>query len=186
MIGVEEMSEQIDWSKAPEWAKKHGLSGAFKSPVWFDDKKYTYVDGQQDGKEFFYADACTYAAKDFSQVAERPTTQSWSGEGLPPVGVVCEANFVGEWKRFEMRYYGEAYVVFKTAFEVQRTRHEFDTCGVKFRTIRTPEQIAADERDKAAHELFRSAWPETHSWGDLSPHWQEAFYRLADSGYRKP
>ena len=86
------MSNKIDWSKAPEWAKKHGLSGAFESPVWFDDEKYTYVDWQQDGKEFFYADACTYAAKDFSQVSERPTTPSWSGEGLPPVGVVCMAG----------------------------------------------------------------------------------------------
>ena len=142
------MSEKIDWSKAPEWAKKHGLSGAFKSPVWFDDEKYTYVDRQQDGKEFFYADACTYAAKDFSQVSERPTTPSWSGEGLPPVGVDIEvlhelygwigARVVGQ--------DGEAAIV--------RTNDGY--AGVfphQMRPIRTPEQIAADEREAAIKEM---------------------------------
>lgn len=88
----------------------------------------------------------------------------WDGSGLPPVGEVCEANFVvgevceanfvGSWVPFELRYYGEQYVIFKTQFEVQRTRHDFDTCGVKFRHVRTPEQIAAEEREKGISAIY--------------------------------
>ena len=134
------MESKIDWSKAPEWATKHGLSGAFKSPVWFDDKKYTYVDGQQDGKEFFYADACTYAAKDFSQVSGRPTIPSWSGEGLPPVGVACMAGceqvvIVAHHCNGIHAIYAESEVDWLLYYGEPN----------EFRPIRTPEQIEADE-----------------------------------------
>lgn len=111
---------------------------------------------------------------------QRPTTPSWTGEGLPPVGVVCEANFVGRWTEFEMRYYGESYVIFKTYYEVQRTRIDFDTCGVKFRPIRTPEQIAADARVAAIDAMVKECpYP-----GSTSTRLDCA--ALYDAGYRKP
>lgn len=172
--GSDEMESKIDWSKAPDWAKKHGLSGAFKSPVWFDDKKYTYVDGQQDGKEFFYTDACTYAAKDFSQVSERPTTPSWSGEGLPPVGVDIEvlhelygwigARVVGQ--------DGEAAIVRTNDGYAGAFQHQM-------RPIRTPEQIAADERERFAQELVA-----VMGKGD-GPNALYQARRMYDLGYRK-
>lgn len=181
MSGVEEMSEQIDWSKAPE-----GCIGVFTTklsigyrPFFVITKRYSDYGAQagcsgqdSEGNEY-------HVFEKYWDYHEKPA--SWSGEGLPPVGVVCEANFVGEWKRFEMRYYGEAHVVFKTAFEVQRARYDFDTCGVKFRPIRTPEQIAADEREAACEEMLEIAKSRRPD-----PDVYEAIATLYDAGFRKP
>lgn len=145
------MSE-IDWDKAPEWADKYGVAGPEALHFWYSDNQYAYVSDPKEVFIFSNFDTFSHHIKDFTMVGSRPST-AWSGEGFPPVGVVCEANFVGEWTSFEMRYYGEAYVVFKTAFEVQRTRNDFDTCGVKFRPVRTAEQIAADEREAAIEQI---------------------------------
>lgn len=175
------MSDKIDWSKAPEWATKHGLSGAFKSQVWFDDKKYTYVDGQQDGKEFFYADACTYAAKDFSQVSERPAAPSWSGEGLPPVGVVCEVKLQEEWSLCEIIAHFQQPQAMVAAFTVaqfhggKKLDSKIAEC---FRPIRTPEQIAADEREVAIQDISQIINKNLAN--------TMAAAAIYDSGYRKP
>ena len=96
------------------------------------------------------------------------------------MGVVCEVNFAGNWVEFELRYYGESYVIFKTSHEVQRTRIDFDTCGVKFRPIRTQEQIEADERETAIDAML-AATPAPGS--DISLRVCEKLY---DAGYRKP
>jgi len=148
------MSDVIDWSNAPDWADKHGFTGAFKSAVWFDDKKYTYDDGQQDGKEFFYTDACTYAAKDFSQVSERPATASWSGEGLPPVGTACEVKHDGRW--YETTIIGvdpdDKSLVFKTHSDYETPYDGYTSAG-QFRPIRTPEQIAEELADKEIKQI---------------------------------
>ena len=141
----------IDWSKAPEGATHYQPErNKLHHPVWLKIEGGTVLRVGHIGSDewSFEYSPDSQPCLDLSRAIPRPAP-SWSGEGLPPVGVVCEANFVGEWKRFEMRYYGEAYVVFKTAFEVQRARYDFDTCGVKFRPIRTPEQIAAEEREAA-------------------------------------
>lgn len=179
------MESKIDWSKAPDWAKKHGLSGAFKSPVWFDDKKYTYVDGQQDGKEFFYTDACTYAAKDFSQVSERPTTPSWSGEGLPPVGTVCELRVhkLTEWSAAKNEFAYRNVIVWdwvgEPAVNGLCTAYAHD---VEFRQIRTPEQIARDERDESVISVFRLI--KENGW-DIQSDDADYLYFLYDSGLLK-
>lgn len=80
------MSEQIDWSKAPEGAThyNHTCSG------WY---KVTRI-----GAVFFwYGHTSEWRPARFwddrkHDCIPRPTTPSWSGEGLPPVGVVCMAN----------------------------------------------------------------------------------------------
>jgi hypothetical protein len=180
------MSDVIDWSNAPDWADKHGFTGAFKSAVWFDDKKYTYDDGQQDGKEFFYTDACTYAAKDFSQVSERPATASWSGEGLPPVGTACEVD--GE----------KVVVVAHHCNGVHAIYAESLTDGLlcygdpgEFRPIRTPEQIAADEREASVMQMLIEC--RSRSTGmdfvlteeSVSDLLLRTAYNIYDAGYRK-
>lgn len=175
------MSEQIDWSKAPKWAT-HALEKLHEP-----DRNLVYWSFFVDGEHRVEPNGLWYHPDGYRIIQSRPTTPSWSGEGLPPVGVVCEMHYCGEWEKTEILCIGVKHVFIR---QIAVTGEEFE-CSLnlsacQFRPIRTPEQIAADERDKDAHELFRSAWPETHSWGDLSPHWQEAFYRLADAGYRKP
>lgn len=182
---------EIDWSKAPEgypvWVED--LMHGEKSHGWHKQSEGRWVD--QLGR--YWEKSAVERGNCRAHYRPEPTP-SWSGEGLPPVGVVCEAaiphasgpnnerSFI--WiEGSVIAYYeikGKTYAWFAEADGF------YPPSILEFRPIRTPEQIAADERDKAAHDLFRTAWPETHSWGDLSPHWQEAFYRLADAGYRKP
>ena len=161
---------EIDWSRAPEGADKYNThndlfyKGERPDLQVFMDEQWKPSVIMKRNELFMY----------------RPTTPSWTGEGRPPVGVVCEVNFAGDWVEFELRYYGESYVIFKTHYEVQRTRIDFDTCGVKSRPIRTPEQIAADERE-AAIDAMLAATPAPGS--DISLRVCEQLY---DAGYRKP
>ena len=172
------MSKEIDWSKAPEGAMvllKHVIDGAYAVSESYSDEAKTWH--WPDLRYSFNIIPSMWRI-----VAYRPTTPSWSGEGLPPVGCKIEnrSDYKG-WSVVIMHRHGAALVEQEDGVAADYVLIGKSLCF----PARTPEQIAADERDKAAHELFRSAWPETHSWGDLSPHWQEAFYRLADAGFRK-
>lgn len=75
----------------------------------------------------------------------------WSGEGLPPVGVVCEAMSARtkEYRQCEVLAIrnGMAVVVFPDHEEIQ--------WASEFRPIRTAEQIAAEEREKALEAMFK-------------------------------
>lgn len=172
------MSKEIDWGKAPTDATHYLPGDDDNHECWLKSGFAVRLDRNSHD---WFDDFSTHRKIEEGLAIPRPTTPSWAGEGLPPVGVVCEANFVGEWKRFEMRYYGEAHVVFKTAFEVQRARYDFDTCGVKFRPIRTPEQIAADEREAACEEMLEIAKSRRPD-----PDVYEAIATLYDAGFRKP
>ena len=165
------MSEQIDWSKAPEVAMvllKHvrdnryawAVSHAEESDAWM-------VEGT--GFKFRLMESCWRVA------STRQTTPSWSGEGLPPVGVDIEvlhelygwigARVVGQ--------DGEAAIV--------RTNDGY--AGVfphQMRPIRTPEQIAADERERFAQELV------TAMGKGGGPNALYQARRMYDLGYRKP
>lgn len=188
--GVEEMSEQIDWSKAPEWAKWHGLAGEMKSQVWFDDEKYSYVDGQQDGKAFFYCDACTYSSQDFSNVTFRPSTPSWSGEGLPPVGVVCEVNpDKAGWRKSVISYIGDGFVAWLQVGDLIVPEYGAFIDDCEFRKIRTPEQIAASERGEAIKCACADIDKLVAAYNmsiDCSAAIRATIEAMIDKGYRKP
>lgn len=86
----------------------------------------------------------------------RKIVVEWNGEGLPPVGTVCEIEQSGEWNRVEVMYLSNCTLLLK--FDVDE---ENDNEGaydprdpdIKLRPIRTPEQIAADEREGAIHQM---------------------------------
>jgi hypothetical protein len=186
------MSDVIDWSKAPEWADKHGFTGAFKSAVWFNYEKYSYVDRQQDGKVFFYCDACTYTSKDFSGVTERPQPTTWFGEGLPPVGVRCEASIphISGPDNARSFIWIEGSVI--AYYEIKGTKYAwfaeddgfYPPAVLEFRPIRTPEQIAADEREAAVKSMLElDPYLPNTTLGMMS---RADFCRtLYDNGYRK-
>jgi len=127
------MSEQIDWSKAPEGATHYYppteewyLAGYGCAPlVWTG----------------MWCKAFQFAQREHKCI-ERPTTPSWSGEGLPPVGVVCMANGY------------QVVIVAHHCNGIHAIYAESEYDGLlyygepnEFRPIRTPEQIAADERE---------------------------------------
>lgn len=104
----------------------------------------------------------------------------WSGEGKPPVGTVCEFNHINAsppWTVAEIGYIGEAIAVVK----YNDGESALGLCNYEFRPIRTPEQIAADERAMAIDEMNRVAL-----FGDCEPSdGSQCMARLYDAGYRK-
>lgn len=156
---------EIDWSKAPEGADKYNTyNKLFYKGAQLDLQVFTHGGWKQ-----------SVFVKSDERFVCRPTTPSWSGEGLPPVGVDIEvlhelygwigARVVGQ--------DGEAAIVRTNDGYAGVFRHQF-------RPIRTPEQIAADDREAAIDEML-AATPAPGS--DISLRVCEKLY---DAGYRKP
>ena len=116
-------------------------------------------------------------------VTKRPivvSDKTWSGEGLPPAGTVCELRNVAactDWAQATVVFASRNVVVWDWAGEPAIN----GLCtayahAVEMRPIRTPEQIAAEEREQAISEMiqFCSELPCRQSCADLY-----------DAGYRK-
>lgn len=114
--------------------------------------------------------------------------QAWNGEGLPPVGTICEVL----WNESRMEY------LITKVFGVNehgQPIHRFDEGPKKyqyqadvlrtasgtqvFRPIRTDEQVAAEEREKAINEMMMHGVDA----GDSTIEYSCA--ALYDAGYRK-
>lgn len=108
----------------------------------------------------------------------------WNGESLPPVGTVCEFNdgCGGGYKKVEIMYVSAMTVLVKfdgspnEDVEGAYSPH----ASLCFRPIRPPEQISAEDREKAIDEMLEAAQrPGMHM---LSRFHAEYLY---DAGYRK-
>jgi hypothetical protein len=103
----------------------------------------------------------------------------WTGEGLPPVGVACEIRHsgwaYGHWQAATIKYISSEYLIVGEG-SFKREQH-FHMPDIEFRPIRTPEQIAAEERTDNAIAMCQA----TQGAKD----WMEAFRMLHDAGYRK-
>lgn len=103
----------------------------------------------------------------------------WDGKDLPPVGTVCQAWHAGS-------YQGEVTVLFigDQAAVLKNHGHGEEQFGrladYKFRPLRTPEQIAAEEREKAVSEMAIIALAGDNDL--INKAWLD---RLYDAGYRK-
>lgn len=135
----------IEWSDAPVWAgaviadpcgERYWVTGwgiASKRQMigndWID---ITEADTASEGHAW-------------ALVSLRP--KAWSGEGLPPVGAVCEIKRSPKWTEVEViaHYEGQAVIAFDGDVEL---RDHFD-----LRPIRTPEQTKADERERAIQAI---------------------------------
>ncbi|PCB15172.1 hypothetical protein CJT94_24485 [Pseudomonas aeruginosa] len=134
----------IDWNTAPEGANKAGFTGHeylqfYRIPGMFGD--YDYWNERMG----------TWCGSDFPTCAnhlfDRPEKVEWNGQGLPPVGTVCEYRHMiwPEYRPCEIRYISEESLVAYDDAQEQFYR----SCDMLFRPIRTPEQIAAEARDNA-------------------------------------
>ncbi|MFU5179171.1 hypothetical protein ACM7XV_21180 [Pseudomonas aeruginosa] len=93
------------------------------------------------------------APEDVWEIVERPVT--WNGQGLPPVGTVCEVKHrdIG-WVRCEIvahKSFSCGGLTHAIAWIDENTLDQSQ--GLRFRQLRTPEQIAAEERAKAIEEM---------------------------------
>lgn len=97
---------------------------------------------------FEYPDSCfEFHGSEVSKVA-------WTGEGLPPVGTVCEVlnnELSGpEWERCTILYSGKFRIMYDSESCYERVGF---IDNLKFRQIRTPDQIAAEKREADIEEL---------------------------------
>lgn len=114
------------------------------------------------------------------EIHPQPSQELWNGEGLPPVGAEIEALLPG---LGSSRFWQQAKVVHGPlpdspgeilVFSLENTRPSWVD---EFRPLRTPEQIAAEEREKAVVEMEQLI-------GGAKT-WPEALRRIHDAGYRK-
>jgi hypothetical protein len=110
----------------------------------------------------------------------------WSGEGLPPVGTVCEmrANKLNYWHAAEIKFAQRNVVVWAWAGEPSiNGLCTAYTHAVEFRPIRTPETIAAERRELGINQVMAdyeyTVGPCTHKLA------RSQAERIWDSGYRK-
>lgn len=180
---------KIDWSKAPEWAthatpKGHNYYAAFWRIVQgtATDAWVVLPDG-----DFDHVLLPALFERDRKELVERPSSPAWDGEGLPPVGTVCEAaiphtsgpdnerSFI--WIEGHVIAYhelnGETYAWFA------EDDGFYPPNVLDFRPIRTPEQIAAEEREKAIDEMH------VMIDSDRAKHFRLLCEALYDAGYRK-
>ena len=103
---------------------------------------------------------------------------AWNGEGLPPVGIECEWHpNVHGWVKVKILGRDGS----DTWYRASGEEHS-QTCRnmAFFRPIRTAEQVAAEEREKAVFEIAHILIDNRH---DSAEYHQAG--RIYDAGYRK-
>ena len=182
----------IDWSKAPEWA---GAVVESERGVRFWVSQFGGTSARQRvGSLYPEEDSRADMTADdhgWLLIENRPSP-AWNGEGLPPVGVRCEAgiphasgpnnerSFI--WIEGSVIAYHE--IKGKTYAWFSEDDGFYPPNVLEFRPIRTPEQIAADEREEAVAAMLElDPYQPNTTLGMMS---RADFCRtLHDAGYRK-
>ncbi|HCF1664968.1 hypothetical protein I5H11_19360 [Pseudomonas aeruginosa] len=168
----------IDWRKAPEGATHWEPKGTEFGEGWMKKvgNEWSYW---LEGSEVWagvWAD-CFVSAEREATFEARPQ-EAWDGQGLPPTGLLVEwkSGLDHEWRRVTVLAYanGDAWLQPEDgdSFIVGNPEN--------FRRIRTPEQIAAEERSKECDRIFfiLSSVEREGNRSDMA----EALY---DAGYRR-
>ena len=163
--------KEVDWSKAPEGATHYN---AKRNCPWLKDTPASYF--AEDKKVWVKYGSNEFAMVDLRNAVKRP--QEWGGNGLPPVGSACEYRVnPDEWVSGEVfghRVCSDGDVV---VFVNLKNSWDYSSVSDRFRPIKTPEQIAAEERLHAIDEM-----------DDLILGWgvdKKMLAVLYDAGYRK-
>lgn len=122
------------------------------------------------------------------QWIERPAAE-WDGQGLPPVGIECEAVYEsGAWHRVKVIGHDEGRIVFRWMEGRDKGRYGACAISVYFRPLRTAEQLAAEQRRAAIEEMCREIEPTVRDRNislDTSVAMRAVVEALHDAGYRK-
>ena len=157
--------KEIDWSKAPDWAEWVGATES--GFVWGGERGYVFFN-----TNLIHKWGDKRYSTDVPVLANRPT--EWSGEGLPPVGTEIEW-LDGEWVKVVVVGHYRGSVI---ALDPSSPRNVYIGKKPDYRPIRTPEQIAAEERERAINYMM------SYLGGD-GDEIRNTFGRLYDAGYRK-
>ncbi|EOX9008925.1 hypothetical protein ACPW6H_005567 [Pseudomonas aeruginosa] len=136
----------IDWNTAPEGANKAGFTGHdqylqfYRIPGMFGDYDYWSEKRGWSGNDF---PTCA------NHLFDRPEKVEWDGQGLPPVGVRVSVFDDGD-----LVYgHGESGEVIAHVEDCAVIRMSYGLGCFTAKNLRTPEQIAAVEREKAIEEM---------------------------------
>ncbi|HBO0336517.1 TPA: hypothetical protein SHT49_002600 [Pseudomonas aeruginosa] len=115
-------------------------------------------------------------------------SSEWNGQGLPPVGTVCEWHESDGWAYTESKVVAYTDDGLFVCMQKPGRRPEvlrIDNCD--FRPIRTPEQIAAAERWAAIQQMLAFADVKYGAGELMSPkeYVETAVAALYDAGYRR-
>lgn len=136
------MSE-IDWSKAPEWAEYVVIGPLTGHQYWATDSRRESIDkGAQ-----YIVGGITVSHIDERWTRINPPSEKWNGTGLPPVGTVCEYYWAADdsWRSGTCVAHFDGRAVICDVDD-EDCAERLDAHHV--RATRTPEQIAAEEREK--------------------------------------
>ena len=173
-------ASEIDWNKAPEGATHFGPENEEWIAAWYKlDEGEWFAMLTSDDDQWDYS-PCVDDER-VSQMIQRPA--EWSGTGLPPVGTVCEG-------RSRKDKFGEVWgEVIVLAHRLRQAVVSFTDCERlqwccedDLRPIRTPEQIAAEEREKAIIYMVNCIRQASFIYDGRSQVIASALY---DAGYRK-
>lgn len=104
--------------------------------------------------------------------------EEWNGSGLPPVGTVCEMHIDdGDFWAIG-KVVAHAVLSDETVAVAHNESEVFHGSDGNFRPIRTPQQIAAEERESCIVRMTNDA-------GNASSLAQRVYADLYDAGYRK-
>ncbi|ELX9570297.1 hypothetical protein ACMW0U_005818 [Pseudomonas aeruginosa] len=164
----------IDWNTAPEGATHWEPTGPDFYEGWMKKEGTDWFYWSESGHKWINGILTCDVSADREATFEARPQEAWDGRGLPPVGIECEFSLnVGSIGWAEGRVIGHdgvfAVISHKGKY-YPRNEH-----GV--RPIRTHEQIAAEEREKAVGDMAMSIQGVPYQYPTL--------YALFDAGYRR-
>ncbi|HCF3798316.1 TPA: hypothetical protein NIE45_001424 [Pseudomonas aeruginosa] len=182
----------IDWSKAPEGATHYQPESRGFHAAWFRlqggkaREMWVVIPG---GALEHIIDPTVFDESMQNLIARPAEPATWNGQGLPPVGTVCEHYGTADdlaWLEVEVIGHGNVdgrnVAFFRYGTGSPRFTVSYSTAN-NFRPIRTPEQIAAEEREKAIDAMLDLDPPHENGLGLTSR--RQFCETLYDAGYRR-
>jgi len=141
---------KVDWSLAPEWADRVVAGPLSGNEYWANSQRRIQTNGEFDCPDQYHI------LESWDLICMRP--KPWSGpeDGLPPVDTECEAELYkgGGWIKCKVAYVGSKFYVLTSDELTVGAECVLHLGQGSFRAIRTPEQLAAEERENAINEMI--------------------------------
>lgn len=188
----------IQWDKAPEGvlAFHPAVNGYSDHWVKWDEKGNNWfcVTGFESGG---WVNSFTSMHPKYVHefIYRNPKTCVWNGQGLPPVGTVCEYLWLWAQKivyvRIKVLSHDEERAQFRVISgggigSLRECNQRVENGQPMFRPIRTPDQIAAEERLQKAIELYGAVMNHSgQQFKALPAERQQHYLHLIDAGWQK-
>lgn len=179
------IGSEKDFEGAPDWCTHVSRSNEYGLLSWEMDSraiagnKYQWVGKDRSTME--YADGINNVKLDIAFQRRKRKSTEWNGEGLPPVGCVCEALItyrddpLRQWRKVKVVCSGDEFGAADELIVVD-LENSHPCWTDEFRPLRTKEQI---ERDDAVKEI--TGLIEATPWRK----WEKIAECIFDAGYRK-